>query len=96
MTQRFRDEVTGHTNGTTVNMLPADGLQRPLLVRAASGGKGSLMTSCVTPMFDLVEERHLESNRLAAIRAVCGRSCCPATSGSWMTRRSRGCVMGHA
>jgi type I restriction enzyme S subunit len=31
-TQRFHDIVAGHSNGTTVNMLPADGLQRPLFV----------------------------------------------------------------
>jgi type I restriction enzyme S subunit len=31
-TQRFHEVVAGHSNGTTVNMLPADGLQKPRFV----------------------------------------------------------------
>jgi type I restriction enzyme, S subunit len=31
-TQRFHDVVAGHSNGTTVNMLPLDGLQKPRFV----------------------------------------------------------------
>ncbi len=67
MEQRFRDEVTGHTNGTTVNMLAADGLQRPLfalpppeLIRA--------FDRLAAPLFQKAEQLHGESLDLKRVR----------------------------
>ena len=67
MDRRFRDEVTGHTNGTTVNMLAADGLQRPLfalppreLIQA--------FDRFVAPLFQKAQQLHGESLDLKRTR----------------------------
>jgi type I restriction enzyme S subunit len=67
MDQRLRDEVTGHTNGTTVNMLAVDGLQRPLFVLPPA----ELIRAfdrVVSPIFDKAEQVHSESLELSRVR----------------------------
>lgn len=67
LTSRFRGEVIGYTNGTTVNMLASDGLKRPTfalpppdLIRR--------FTDIVTPLLDRAEANYDESRTLAATR----------------------------
>jgi len=67
LTSRFRGEVIGYTNGTTVNMLAADGLKRPTfalpppdLIRR--------FTDILTPLLDRAEANYDESRTLAASR----------------------------
>ena len=67
MSQRFREEVTGYTNGTTVNMLPLDGLQRPLCV-VPPPEVVARYEEPVSPLFARVEASHEESVTLAALR----------------------------
>ena len=67
MSWRLREEIIGHTNGTTVNMLAADGLQRPRIVlppQALAGGFDSI----VAPIHQLVEQNHGESKTLSETR----------------------------
>jgi type I restriction enzyme S subunit len=48
----FHDIVAGHSNGTTVNMLPADGLQKPKIVRPPRG-----LIEIFTKLFDPISVR---------------------------------------
>jgi type I restriction enzyme S subunit len=67
MDQRLRDEVTGHTNGTTVNMLAVDGLQRPLFVLPPADLIRAF-DRVVSPIFDKAEQIHTESLELGRVR----------------------------
>lgn len=69
MERRFRDEVTGHTNGTTVNMLAADGLQRP---QFAVPPRELVLAfdRVVAPLFEKSEQLHRESLELGRLRDV--------------------------
>lgn len=67
MTQRFRDEVTGHTNGTTVNMLAVDGLQRPLFVLPPKPVIHAF-ERLVAPLFEKQEQLQDETPKLEKLR----------------------------
>lgn len=63
----FHDTVAGYSNGTTVNMLPQDGLQKPMLVRPAKElirRFGALFTE----MQEKIEEIHDDSLTLINTR----------------------------
>jgi type I restriction enzyme S subunit len=66
-TQRFHDLVAGYSNGTTVNMLPLDGLQKPTFVLPPKGiveRFGRLFT----PLLQRLEQIYDEDVTLAALR----------------------------
>jgi type I restriction enzyme S subunit len=66
-TRRFHDIVAGHSNGTTVNMLPLDGLQKPQFVlppKEIVGRFGHLFK----PIQQRLEKMHDEDISLAALR----------------------------
>jgi type I restriction enzyme, S subunit len=63
----FRSAVTGYTNGSTVNMLPADGLKRPRLVLPPAEFIGRF-TEFVTPLIDKAEANYEESRSLTVTR----------------------------
>jgi len=66
-TQRFHDLVAGHSNGTTVNMLPLDGLQKPKFVlppETLVKRFGALFV----PAHQRIEQIHEENASLAALR----------------------------
>ena len=66
-TPRFHDLVAGHSNGTTVNMLPADGLQKPGFVlppKPLVDQFGSLFN----PLQRRLDGLYDENNTLAALR----------------------------
>jgi len=65
--QRFRDEVTGYTNGTTVNMLREDGLKRPLFAFPPAEVIKRFQ-KIVTPLFEKAEQCLEESRTLAVTR----------------------------
>jgi type I restriction enzyme S subunit len=67
MDQRFRDEVTGHTNGTTVNMLAIDGLQRPTFVLPPKPILEAL-ERLVGPLFEKQEQLRAETPELEKVR----------------------------
>jgi type I restriction enzyme S subunit len=67
MNQRFRDEVTGHTNGTTVNMLAVDGLQRPQFVLPPKPVIDAF-ERLVAPLFEKQEQLHDETPQLEKLR----------------------------
>jgi type I restriction enzyme S subunit len=67
MNQRFRDVVTGHTNGTTVNMLAADGLQRPPFVLPPKPVIDAFEW-LVSPLFEKQEQLHDETPQLEKLR----------------------------
>ncbi len=66
-TQRFHDLVAGHSNGTTVNMLPLDGLQKPKLV-LPSREIVEFFGQFFSPIQQRIEELHGENVTLAALR----------------------------
>jgi type I restriction enzyme, S subunit len=67
MTGRVREEVIGCTNGTTVNMLAVDGLQRPhLCIPPAPVSVAFEQTA--RGMHELQESLHEESRKLAKLR----------------------------
>jgi type I restriction enzyme S subunit len=67
MTERFRSDVVGYTNGTTVNMLSADGLKYPLL--AVPPQKIiSTFEAIAAPLFEKIEQNYEESRTLVATR----------------------------
>lgn len=67
LTSRFRGEVIGFTNGTTVNMLPAEGLKRPRLVLPPAE-LIRRFTDFVTPLIDKAEANYEESRSLTVTR----------------------------
>jgi type I restriction enzyme S subunit len=64
---RLRDEVTGYTNGTTVNMLSVDGLKRPL-VPVPPKSIVDRFEATVLPLLQLIEANVEDSESLAATR----------------------------
>jgi type I restriction enzyme S subunit len=64
---RLHDEIVGHTNGTTVNMLTVDGLQRPLMI-APTEQVVQAFDRVVGPILGKREASHEESLALAALR----------------------------
>jgi type I restriction enzyme S subunit len=67
LTESFRRQVTAHANGTTVNMLPADGLRRPLLA-VPPAALVRRFGQVVDPLFEGAEAADEESMSLAALR----------------------------
>lgn len=67
MSTALRDQITGCTNGTTVNMLAADGLARSLFVVPPVGAVRAF-GSVVTPMLDIQEYHYEESMTLGELR----------------------------
>lgn len=66
-TRRFHDLVAGHSNGTTVNMLPLDGLQKPKFVLPPEALVKRFETLFV-PAQQRIEQIHDENASLAALR----------------------------
>jgi type I restriction enzyme S subunit len=66
-TRRFHDLVAGHSNGTTVNMLPADGLQRPRFV-CPPKSVVDRFTGFYDPTHERTERLLVENDTLAALR----------------------------
>lgn len=67
MMSPFRDLLQGYTNGTTVNMLPADAFERPQFIMPPS----ELMQrfeSIVAPMLEQIEHIYEESRTLVETR----------------------------
>ncbi len=67
LTSRFRGEVIGYTNGTTVNMLPAEGLKRPRLVLPPTE-LIRRFSDFVTPLINKAEANYEESRSLTVTR----------------------------
>jgi type I restriction enzyme S subunit len=67
MDGRVRDEIIGCTNGTTVNMLSADGLRRPRLC-VPSATLAAEFEERTVRMYELSESLYDESRNLAALR----------------------------
>jgi len=64
---RIRREVAGYANGTTVNMLPLDALQKPEIpVPPASAVRK--IDGLTAPLLDRIEQNENESETLAALR----------------------------
>ncbi len=66
-TQRFHDLVAGHSNGTTVNMLPLDGLQKPQFVLPPKA-LVERFEALFVPAHQRIERIHEENVSLAALR----------------------------
>ena len=64
---RLRTEVAGYSNGTTVNMLPIEALQKPLFA-VPSRELVAEIEALVTPLFDRAEAAEDESGTLAQLR----------------------------
>jgi type I restriction enzyme S subunit len=64
---RLRDEVTGYTNGTTVNMLSAEGLKRPL-IPIPPKSLVEKFEATVTPLLMLIEANIERIDSVAATR----------------------------
>ncbi|MEX1264470.1 MAG: restriction endonuclease subunit S [Actinomycetota bacterium] len=64
---RMHQQVAGYSNGTTVNMLPKDGLTRPLIA-APPPELVEHFESIIAPMFEQQETLTAESKTLAALR----------------------------
>lgn len=67
--QRMHDLIAGYTNGTTVNMLPADGLQRPEFVVPPPPLIDRFQEQ-VGPMLEKIEQLYDENVTLAKTRDV--------------------------
>lgn len=67
MTPMLRDEITGHTNGMTVNMLAVSGLEMPKIA-VPSPALAKRFDALVKPLFEKMEQLQDESPRLAATR----------------------------
>ncbi len=67
MSHDVREQVIGCTNGTTVNMLAADGLRRPEFPMPPAE-LVDRFDRLATPTFDLMEQNVARSRTLAAIR----------------------------
>ncbi|MBN8595824.1 MAG: restriction endonuclease subunit S [Anaerolineae bacterium] len=66
-TNYFHDIVSGYANGTTVNMLHVNGLQRPLIVIPPAAVLARF-DDLVLPMLQKQESSHSENERLAKTR----------------------------
>jgi type I restriction enzyme S subunit len=66
-THFFHEVIGGYTNGTTVNMLPVDGLQRPLLV-VPPPEVVARFEHIVASMLANMEVHHEEAEMLAEMR----------------------------
>jgi len=66
-THSFHDVIGGYTNGTTVNMLPSDALERPLFV-VPSPEIISRFDEIVVPILEKMEANHDTSERLVELR----------------------------
>ena len=66
-TARFHEIVAGYTNGTTVNMLPIDGLLRPEFV-VPSEEMAWRFHDLAIPIFEEIERAHKESTALQHTR----------------------------
>lgn len=64
---RLRDEVTGYTNGTTVNMLSVDGLKRPL-IPVPPKPIVDKFEAAAEPLLQFIEANVEASDALAATR----------------------------
>ncbi len=67
MMSPFRDLLQGYTNGTTVNMLPADAFERPQFV-VPPAELMQRFESIVAPMLEQIEHIYEESRTLAETR----------------------------
>lgn len=67
MSPRLRQVIVGYSNGTTVNMLPADALQRPRLA-VPPADLVRRFDQVVQPLFAKQEQLQLESETLAKLR----------------------------
>lgn len=63
----FREQVIGYTNGTTVNALSAEGLQRPIFVLPVKDIIRRFEQT-ITPIFDKQETLHDETLTLTTLR----------------------------
>lgn len=63
----LRREVAGYANGTTVNMLPQDALQKPLF-RVPAPERARNLDELVKPLFARAEAAETESETLAELR----------------------------
>lgn len=68
-TSFFHETVAGYTNGTTVNMLPADGLEKPLFV-VPSPEVINNFDELVLPMLSIMEQNYEQTQQLAETRDV--------------------------
>jgi type I restriction enzyme S subunit len=66
---RFRTEVQGYSNGTTVNMLPADALQKPLFI-VPTTELVRQFEAVVVPMLAKQEQNYEEMQSIAETRDV--------------------------
>jgi type I restriction enzyme, S subunit len=67
LSRRFREDVVGYTNGTTVNHLAIEGLRRPLFVIPPTR-LIQKFEYLVAPMFSLIESHMDEARNLAELR----------------------------
>jgi type I restriction enzyme S subunit len=63
----MHDIVSGYANGTTVNMLPIDGVQKPQIV-VPPNGLIRAFDALAQSIFDRCEEAFLESKTLSNLR----------------------------
>jgi type I restriction enzyme, S subunit len=69
MSPRLRQVVVGYSNGTTVNMLPPDSLQRPRLA-VPPASLVQVFDRTISPIFAKQEQLQLGSETLAQLRDV--------------------------
>jgi type I restriction enzyme, S subunit len=69
MSPRLRQVIVGYSNGTTVNMLPADSLQRPRLA-VPPASLAQRFDGMISPIFAKQAQLQLESETLALLRDV--------------------------
>jgi type I restriction enzyme S subunit len=69
MSPRLRQVVVGFSNGTTVNMLPLDSLQRPRLA-VPPASLVQVFDRTISPIFAKQEQLQLGSETLAQLRDV--------------------------
>ncbi len=65
----FHETIAGYTNGTTVNMLPADGLEKPLFVMPSPEVIQSF-DELVLPMLSIMEQNYEQTQQLGETRDV--------------------------
>jgi type I restriction enzyme S subunit len=66
-TDFFHEVIGGYTNGTTVNMLPSDALERPLFVVPPPELMGRF-DEIIVPMLDLIEQNYEQTQQLTETR----------------------------